>query len=164
MKPRYLSLVKTGLFVGSLDILAAFLLVFIRTGKLQIFNIFKFIASGIFGKDASAGGLKMIIIGFILHYVIALIFTMLFFWLYPKMNLDSKNKWATGISYGVFIWLLMNLIVLPLSNVIQRPFSLSNALINIGILIICIGIPLSLLARKFYRTPQDIRAVLISKK
>ena len=151
MKVRYVSLVKTAILAGSLDILAAFLLVFIRTGKLQVFNIFKFIASGIFGKDASAGGLKMVLAGIILHYGIAFLFTLLFFWMYPKMNLGSKNKWVSGITYGLLIWLTMNLIVLPLSNVIHRPFSLSNALINMAILIICIGIPLSLLARKFYR-------------
>jgi hypothetical protein len=153
MRHRYVSVLKAGILVGSFDILAAFLLVLIRTGKLQVFNILKFIASGIFGKDAAAGGLKMVVIGFILHYTIAFIFTGLFFWLYPKMNLGSKNKWITGIVYGVLIWFLMNRIVLPLSNVVHRPFSLSNALINIGILIICIGIPLSLFARRFYRKP-----------
>ena len=151
MRPRYVSVLKAGILVGSFDILAAFLLVLIRTGKLQVFNILKFIASGIFGKDAAEGGLKMVIIGFIIHYTIAFIFTGLFFWLYPKMNLGSKNKWITGIVYGVLIWFVMNRIVLPLSNVVHRPFSLSNALINIGILIICIGIPLSLFARRFYR-------------
>jgi len=153
MRHRYVSVLKAGILVGSFDILAAFLLVLIRTGKLQVFNILKFIASGIFGKDAAAGGLKMVVVGFILHYTIAFIFTGLFFWLYPKMNLGSKNKWITGIVYGVLIWFLMNRIVLPLSNVVHRPFSLSNALINIGILIICIGIPLSLFARRFYRKP-----------
>ena len=153
MRHRYVSVLKAGILVGSFDILAAFLLVLIRTGKLQVFNILKFIASGIFGKDAAAGGLKMVVTGFILHYTIAFIFTGLFFWLYPKMNLGSKNKWITGIVYGVLIWFLMNRIVLPLSNVVHRPFSLSNALINIGILIICIGIPLSLFARRFYRKP-----------
>jgi hypothetical protein len=154
MRHRYLSVLKAGILVGSFDILAAFLLVLIKTGKLQVFNILKFIASGIFGKDASAGGLKIVIAGLILHYTIAFLFTLLFFWLYPKMNLGSKNKWITGIVYGVLIWFVMNRVVLPLSNVIHRPFSLSNALINVGILIICIGIPLSLRARRFYRTPM----------
>ncbi len=151
MKPKYVSVLKTGILVGSFDILAAFILVLIRTGKLQVFNILKFIASGIFGKDASEGGLKMVTIGLVIHYTIAFLFTGLFFWLYPKMNLGAKNKWITGIIYGILVWFVMNRLVLPLSNVVHRPFSLSNALINIGILIICIGIPLSLLARRFYR-------------
>src|SRR4249919_564492 len=109
MNTRSLSILKAGTLVGSFDILAAFLLVFIRTGKLQVFNIFKFIASGIFGKNASAGGLKMVLSGIIFHYGIAFLFTLLFFWLYPKMNLGSKNKWVTGITYGLLIWLTMNL-------------------------------------------------------
>ncbi len=156
MKARPLSILKTGIIVGSFDILAAFLLVLIRTGKLQVFNIFKFIASGIFGKDASTGGLKMIIAGFILHYTIALLFTGLFFWLYPKLNLGSRDKWITGLVYGVLIWITMNIVVLPLSNVVHRPFSLSNALINIGILVLCIGIPLSLFTRRYYQKPMRL--------
>jgi hypothetical protein len=46
----------------------------------------------------------------------------------------------------------MNLAVVPLSKIGSRPFNLLNATINLLILILCIGIPLSFLANNFYKS------------
>ena len=144
-------IIQAGLLVGTLDILSAFTYYFIKTGETHFFDVFKFIASGIYGKEAFSGGNRMIVAGLILHYVIAFAFTIFFFWLYPKTKLTSKNKIVTGAIYGVFIWTFMNLIVVPLSNVAHRPFHMVNAIINIIILIVCIGFPLSFIATSFYK-------------
>jgi hypothetical protein len=151
MNNRNAKIVQAGLIAGTLDILAAFLLYFINSGKTNFLIIFKFIAGGIFGRDAIAGGRRMILTGFILHYAIAFSFTVFFFWLYPKLKLQSKNKFLTAVIYGLFVWTVMNLVVLPLSNVTHRQIVLSDALINMGILIICIGLPLSIIANAFYK-------------
>ncbi len=92
----------------------------------------------------------MMLAGLILHYIIAFAFTIFFFWLFPKIKLLSKNKILTGVIYGIFIWMVMNLVVVPLSNIGPRPFTLANALINVIILIVCIGLPLSFIANTFY--------------
>jgi hypothetical protein len=151
MNQKNSSIGKAALLAGTLDILAAFVFVFIKTGKPHIFDILKFIASGVFGKAASTGGAAVILAGLLFHFFIATLFTVFFFWIFPKIKISSKNKLVTGIIYGVFVWSIMNLIVVPLSNVAPRPFSLTNALINIGILMICIGIPLSFLADSYYK-------------
>jgi uncharacterized membrane protein YagU involved in acid resistance len=143
--------VKTGVFVGTLDILAAFIYYFINTGEKRVLNVLKFIESGLFGKQAFAEGNKMMIAGLFLHYIIAFAFTLFFFWLYPKIHAFSKSTILTGILYGIFIWTVMNLVVLPLSNTPSQPFSLLNALINILILVACMGIPLSWMANSFYK-------------
>ncbi|HZH00159.1 MAG TPA: hypothetical protein VEY32_03705, partial [Flavisolibacter sp.] len=57
----------------------------------------------------------------------------------------------TGILYGAFIWAVMNLVVVPLSGIGSRPFNWENALINLLILIVCMGIPLSFMALTFYK-------------
>ena len=93
----------------------------------------------------------MIVSGLILHYLVAFAFTIFFFWLFPKVKALSKNKIVTAIVYGIFTWMVMNLIVVPLSNVPARPFDISNAIINVLILIVCIGLPLSFMAAKFYK-------------
>jgi hypothetical protein len=151
MNQKISSIGKAALLAGTLDILAAFVFVFIKTGKPHIFDILKFIASGVFGKAASTGGVAVILAGLLFHFFIATLFTVFFFWIFPKIKISSKNRLVTGIIYGVFVWSIMNLIVVPLSNVAPRPFSLTNALINIGILMICIGIPLSFLAGSYYK-------------
>ena len=151
MNTRNAKILQAGLIAGTLDILSAFLYYYIKTGKTNFSAIFKFIASGIFGKDAGAGGTAMILAGFILHYTIAFAFTIFFFWLYPKVIVMSKNRVVTAIVYGLFVWALMNLVVVPLSNTVHRPLKIEGALINMGILIVCIGLPLSLMANSYYK-------------
>ena len=143
-------IIKAGVIVGTLDILSAFIYYSIKTGKNPL-NILLFIASGLFGKEAFAGGNKMMMIGLILHYFIAFAFTIFFFWIFPRIKAFAKNKLLTGIVYGIFIWVVMNLAVVPLSNISSRPFDVTNAIINVLILIVCIGIPLSYLASRFYK-------------
>jgi hypothetical protein len=142
-------IIKAGVIVGTLDILTACTYYFFKTGNNPL-NILKYIASRIFGEKASAGGNTMIVLGLILHYVIAFAFTTFFFWLFPRIGGFSKSKIGTGIIYGIFVWAVMNLVVVPLSNIPGRPFNLVNSVINAVILIVCIGIPLSFMATEFY--------------
>lgn len=151
MNNLFLKIIKAGLLVGTLDILAAFIHYIIVSGKSNPLIVLKFIASGIFGNEAFSDGNIMIIAGLILHYIIALGFTLFFFWLFPKLNLLSKNKILTGITYGIFIWLIMNIVVVPLSHTPDQPFDVVSAFINVVILVVCIGIPLSLMANSFYK-------------
>ena len=150
MITRNAKILQAGLIAGTLDILSAFIYYYIKSGKTNFLVIFKFIASGIFGKDAGDGGTAMILAGLILHYAIAFSFTIFFFWLYPKVNVMSKNRIVTAIVYGLFVWAMMNLIVVPLSDTVHRPFKIEGAIINMGILIVCIGIPLSFMANAFF--------------
>ncbi|WP_378410574.1 DUF1440 domain-containing protein [Rhodocytophaga aerolata] len=156
--------VKAGVVVGTLDILAAFLHYFISTGETRVSNVLKFIASGIFGNQAFAQGNTMVVAGLFFHYLIAFAFTLFFFWVYPKINLFSKSTILTGILYGIFIWLVMNLVVVPLSNTPSQPFTLLNTLINALILIACMGIPLSLMAHSFYKKGNQSTPKLTSNK
>ncbi len=155
MRPLFYKIVKAGLIVGTLDILSAFIHVFIKTGNFIPLAILKFVASGVFGKDAAAGGSMMVLAGLFIHYSIAITFTIAFFLLYPRIKTLSKNKIITGIIYGILVWAIMNLIVLPFTNVSPRPFNMLNAILNIGILIICVGIPLSLMADSFYKNRES---------
>ena len=143
------NVVKAGLIVGTLDILAAFLYFFIKTHSNPL-TVLKFISSGLFGKEAFDGGSEMLLAGLVLHYTIALAFTIFFFWLYPKLTIFSQHKIVTGICYAIFISIIMNLVVIPLSKIPHRSFDL-NAIINVVILMLSIGIPLAYLADKFYK-------------
>jgi uncharacterized membrane protein YagU involved in acid resistance len=143
-------LLKAGLLVGTLDISAAFLYYFIRTGKNPL-RVLAFIASGIFGKAAYTGGNEMLLAGLVLHYMIAFSFTIVFFWLFSQVEVLRRVNLLAGIVYGAVIWMVMNLVVVPSSNVSKQPFQWGNALINVLILIVCIGIPLSVMAKSDYK-------------
>lgn len=140
-------ILKAGLLVGTLDILAAFINFYSKTGK-NVGIVLKYIASAVFGKEAMTGGSSMIFFGLLFHYLIAFAFTIIFSLLYPKLWQWFRSTVLIAIVYGVFIWLVMNLIVVPSSRASQIPFSWSAGTINCLILIVCIGLPLAYLFRK----------------
>ena len=154
MNSLFIRILKAGFIVGSFDILAAFIHYFIKTGNNPL-TILKYIASAIMGEEAFSGDALVYVSGLILHYIIALTFTAWFFWLYPSLILLVKNKIVSGIIYGIFIWAVMNLLVVPLSRIPSRPINIGNAIIAASILIVCIGIPLSLMADTYYKNKDD---------
>jgi hypothetical protein len=66
------------------------------------------------------------------------------------LNLLAWNRVLTGIVYGLFIWVIMNRVVVPLSNASTGAFNLKQAFIAALILIGAIGLPLSFIANFFY--------------
>ncbi|HEX2605894.1 MAG TPA: hypothetical protein VHK91_00890, partial [Flavisolibacter sp.] len=107
-------LLLTGFIVGTLDASAAVLRYTLKTGQNPV-RIFKYIASGVFGERALNGGMAMAFWGLFFHYIIAFCFTIFFFFIYPVLFRWIRNKVLTGLLYGLFIWVLMNLVIVPLS-------------------------------------------------
>ncbi len=141
-------ILSAGLLVGTLDILSAFVDYYITTGKNPL-AVLNYIASGAFGESALSGGAGMMITGLFFHYVIAFSFTVFFFWLYPRVSFFPVNRILTGIGYGIFIWVVMNLVVVQLSGAPHLPISAMKpfkVLKSMGILIFMIGLPLSFIA------------------
>jgi hypothetical protein len=148
--PRAIAtVVGTGALAGVLDGLAAIFNYMLSGGK-DPGKVFQFIASGVFGKAAFAGGATTIAWGVFFHFVIAYAFTVFFFAIYPKFGLVTKNRIGVAIVYGLFVWCVMSLIVVPLSGTPKIPFRPDKAAIAAAILIVCIGLPLSLSAHRFY--------------
>ncbi len=147
MSLNFKLIVKAGLIAGTMDILAAFLNFYIKTQK-DPGIVLKYIASAVFGKEAMKGGTEMLVAGLVLHFIVAFIFTIFFSLIYKKLWSVFQNSIIIAVIYGIFIWLIMNLMVVPLSRASQIPFSWTAGITNCLILIICIGAPLSYLFRK----------------
>lgn len=144
------SVIKSGLIVGVFDAIAASVYSFVLSGATPD-SVFRYVASGVFGRDAISGGLSIAILGLLFHFIIATGWTALFYLVYPKINFVSERKYISGIGYGIFIWLMMNFVIAPLSNVPARPFHFSmKTLTMIAIHMFIIGIPISYLADKYY--------------
>jgi uncharacterized membrane protein YagU involved in acid resistance len=141
-----------GLLTGTLDILAAIIQTYLHGGNPV--KMFQYIASGVFGEKSFAGGLTYAFYGLAFHYAIAFAWTIFFFLIYPKMKFLRRNRLLAGMGYGAFIWIIMNLAVLPLSNVPQSPFHFPRAVTGMLILMAAIGLPLSYLASRFFSTDK----------
>jgi hypothetical protein len=144
------TIIKGWLVAGTLDISSAFLHYYYKTGK-NPFKVLNYVAGGIFGKEAFTGGNGMAVTGLLLHYFIALCWTVLFFFLYPALISRMRSTVLTGLVYGIFVWAFMNFVVVRLSALPQPPFVLSNAVVAMLIIMFAVGIPLSIIISKYYR-------------
>ena len=143
----------TGLIAGALDATAATIQYLINTGSNENpAKVFRYIAGAAFGKEyAKTKNLyAMAEWGFLFHMTISVIWTFLFFLFFRHIRAVLKNKYVAGISYGLFVWTVMNLVVVPVAFGAGINFQLKNALVATGILIVAIGLPVSLLADRFY--------------
>lgn len=164
----------TALLTGTLDITAANIQFYINTHRgaaLKLTGseepvsfltylthggpdrIFRYIARAVFGNEAS-GGTLMVIWGAVFHFMIAFLFTAFLFLIYPKVAKWIKNKFLIGFLYGLFIWAVMNLVIVPLSLINKFPSDLKQAIIAELILTFMIGLPVALIAHRYYSRKQ----------
>lgn len=134
-------ILTVALIAGTLDGAAAVIFL----AKFKFAATFKYIASALFGNKAFAGGTEMILAGILFHYLIAFSFTLFYAFCVTKVKFLSANKVVSGILYGLFVWAVMNLIVVPSTRIPQAGFDPQSALVNAVILVFCIGLPISLL-------------------
>ena len=134
------------LLVGTLDILAAFIL----NWKMGPEGILKYIASGVFGPSAFKGSTDMVLYGLLFHYCIALLFTTALFLLHPMFYSWFRTKFLTGFIYGIVIWFIMSHGVVPLSDAPLPAFKLLNMLKACSVIILCVGLPISYISTGYY--------------
>jgi hypothetical protein len=147
----WVSILKSGIVVGVLDALAAIIHAYFFNGSSPD-AVFRYVATGLFGKAALSGGLPTAFAGLALHFTVAISWTALFYVLYPKLKFLSSSMLLSGIVYGLFIWLMMNFIVVPLSPVLAGPIRIRLAtLFMIAIHLFVIGVPISWLTSRFFK-------------
>jgi hypothetical protein len=146
---KFIPIIWIGLLTGTLDAVAALLWNYSTSPAI----IFKFIASGVFGKQAFAGGAGMVLWGLFFHFVIAYAFTTVFYLMYVSFISTLRNKYVIAIAFALITWIITNLIIVPLSQIGWRPMDVSAILIGFGILIFTIGLPIALISDKIYASP-----------
>lgn len=140
---------KAALIAGCLDIIAACTQAWLAK-SIAPDIVLKYIASGVFGKDAFAGGVGMILFGLLVHFLIAFACTLVYFLLYPKIKLLHIHILLSSLFIAVIAWALTTQLIVPLSKIKPAPFNLTKVLTAIGILYVCIGLPVSIFAKRFY--------------
>jgi hypothetical protein len=143
----------TALIAAVLDLAGAVINYMISSGGKFPKKILEYIAGGVYGGSALDGSLRMNIMGGFLHYTIALIWTIVFFIFYPKIKFFHRSIWVNAVVYGLIIWSVMNLIVLPFSawKAPIVPFKLETAVRAAIILMICVALPIAMSARRYYQ-------------
>ena len=148
------TILAAGLIAGTTDICAAALQYIAKTGKNPV-KILNYIASGVFGKErAYADDTWMPVSGLLLHYIIALIWAALFFLISPYISFLAKNRLLGSFIYGIFIWVVMNKVIVPLSATPPLPPG-PFPYVSILIIIFCVALPIVVIVQRHYRLKQQ---------
>ena len=144
-----------GLIAGALDIVAACLQAYLKNDTPPM-QVLRGVASGAFDPKTFSSPALLALCGLLIHFFIAISFTFFFFFLAKQIPSLVKYPIPIGIIYGLFVWAAMRFIILPyLSRLNPKPIvgqeAIKNAAIAAGIIVICVGIPVALLARKYVR-------------
>lgn len=143
------TIIKAWALAGTLDILSAFTYYYIKTGKNPL-NVLNYVSKVALGETTFASNRLQQASGLLVHFAIAFGWTILFFILYPRLQLLRLNKFITAVVYGIFVWAMMNVVILPLWNHKPFVFNPESSPINALILIAAIGLPLSYIAHRYY--------------
>jgi hypothetical protein len=144
MQKALKTILISGLIAGTLDCISA--VVFL--GKMDFSGVWKYVASGYFGNDAFAGGNEMVFYGLLFHFTIALFWAVTYYLIFSRITFFSSNLIIGGLFYGIIIWLIMNLIVLPFTQIPKSSFTAISVIKNMVILMLCVGLPISLITNR----------------
>jgi hypothetical protein len=152
MRAAVRTIAITGLIVGVMDITSAFIIAISRGSTVT--RLLQFVASGLIGAKAFQGGTATAALGLGLHFVIAFSLVAVFYAVSRRLAFLRRQAVISGLIYGLIVFAVMNLVVLPLSAAKPR-HTLSGDLIQIGIHLFVIGLPTALLIRRFSRANAD---------
>jgi hypothetical protein len=147
MQTSVKTIAAAGLVAGTLDGAAAI----ITSGATPV-RVFQTIASGLLGRSAYEGGLPVAALGFLLHFFIATAAAAVFYGSSRRWPLAVRRAVPCGLAFGVAVYFFMRYVVLPLSAVTLRPFSLTALLQGVTVHALCVGLPIALLVRRLGRS------------
>ena len=119
-----------GTLVGILDGAFAIAIWVVVLKVATIPRVFQGVAAGLLGREAArGGGLPTAALGLALHFLIAMIWAAIYLAIYrrwPALRQATRSTAGAigvGLAYGLLVWLAMDFIVLPLSQVQGTPVS-----------------------------------------
>src|SRR5437879_5453727 len=142
-----LAVVWGGLASGVLDITAA-LIVYGYLGAKPL-RLLQGIASGLLGPRAYSGGIATALLGLLCHFVIAFSAAAVYVAASRVTPFLVRRAVLCGVLYGIAVYFFMNRVVVPLSAAAKFPFSFKMIVIGVIIHILCVGLPISLAARRY---------------
>ena len=143
------------LICGTMDISAACISANL-TNDLGPAQLLRNVASVPLGSDALTGGWAVAALGLALHYAIATGWTALFYKLSRRRAWLTRQPVWSGLLYGTFVYLCMNLFVVQFALLVRRlyvhlPTAYAYAprlsWVQFFIILGCIGLPIALSVR-----------------
>jgi hypothetical protein len=135
-----------GLIAGILDLTSAILITMYY--HRSVTQMLQGIASGALGKAAFDGGTSTAALGVGFHFLIAFIWTIVFYVASRKIGFLTAQPIVAGVLYGVVVYLIMYLGVQPLAG-LHPKFGLLTTSRAVLVHIFCVGLPIALSVKRF---------------
>lgn len=149
MKLRSLawSVLVGGSIAGTLDIL--FAISFAAYRGMAPVNLLQTVASGLLGQAAFTGGIPAAVLGLVSHFAMSFLWAGLFVAAARKFPRLVRQPVWSGLLFGVVVFLVMRLVVLPLSA-FPYPVSFKPLATTLDLLshLFFFGVPIALAARR----------------
>lgn len=143
-KSSLTAILRGGLCAGTIDIGAAALI-----NMVSPFLILHFIAGGLLGRAALAGGASTALLGLSLQWAMSLLIAAAYVVASRPLPVLRRRWIAGGLGYGGVIFLIMNYVVVPLSAWAMWPhFSAAKFAENL-LAMLLFGLIVAFFARRF---------------
>jgi uncharacterized membrane protein YagU involved in acid resistance len=145
--PALFAIFVGGGIAATLDILYAIVYSWIRA-KVPPVVIMQSVASGLIGQRAYEGGVPTAALGVVCHYAMALVIASIFWIASRRLGFMTRRAVASGLAFGVCVYLVMNFVVIPLSA-FPTPMTYTPVRVAINIVahMILFGLPIALATR-----------------
>jgi len=146
------AIVAATLVAGALDIGDAIVTTLLYGRSVE--KMLQGIASGLLGKAAGHGGLGSAAFGLGLHFAIMLAMVTAFVLAATRLPTLTRRPLVWGVLYGIGLYLVMNMIVLPLRfHPPARPFDPVGFANQIFAHTCLVGIPIALITARLLKRP-----------
>lgn len=154
-RPRALpTILLGGSIAGLLDGLDA--VIFYRAAfAVPPGRLFQGIAAGLLGRASFRGGWRTVVLGIALHFTVAIGAAAFFYAASLLIPALFRHLWFCGPGFGVGLYLFMQHVVIPLSAIPKRthPAPLIDIADQLFAHMLCVGLPIALIARRSARIP-----------
>lgn len=141
--------VIAGLIIGFADEILYHWFVQNVLGGVSLIALYQYIASGALGESAFAGGIAIALLGVLIHYLISIVIAGVFILSVDRIPLLRRNVILGSLLYGFGVFIVMNIIVTPLSATPPLPTpTMSQLIVMILDHILVFGLLLGILVRR----------------
>lgn len=136
-----------GLLVGVLDAFDAMIFSGLH-GGVSPSRVWQFVASGVLGRAAFSGGMKTVLLGLLIHFLIAFVLAGIYYGASLSFPMLLRRAVLWGSIYGAAVYFVMRYIVTPLSAAPPLSFSVASLLNGVIGHALLVGLPIALIARR----------------
>ena len=141
--------VIAGLIIGFADEIVYHWFITGVLGRVPLISVYQYIASGALGESAFAGGIATALLGVIFHYLISIVIAGVFILSADRIPPLRRYIIPGSLLYGFGVFIVMNMIVTPLSATPPLPAPTTPQLIVMIIdHILVFGLLLGILVRR----------------